>query len=69
MIGILLVLVELTKGGARHRSILSQLSYGTLIGQNLVPVYEAPFQSRPARVSQYADPAWCGKKRSTALMC
>ena len=42
MIGILLVLVELTKDGARHRSILSQLSYGVLISQNLVSVYEGP---------------------------
>jgi len=32
-------------------------------------MHEAPFQSRPARAIQYADPAWCGKKRSTALMC
>ena len=69
MIGILLVLVELTKDGARHRSILSQLSYGILIGRNLVNMHEAPFQSRPAGAIQYADPAWCGKKRSTALMC
>lgn len=57
MIGILLVLVELTKGGARHRSILSQLSYGSLIGLNLVNMHDAPFQSRPAGASQYADPA------------
>ncbi|HAB46330.1 MAG TPA: hypothetical protein DCE20_08920 [Gammaproteobacteria bacterium] len=57
MIGILLVLVELTKDGARHRSILSQLSYGSLIGLNLVNMHDAPFQSRPAGASQYADPA------------